>query len=49
MKQFNIDIEYVLGKMTASESKGKTAMLAAGDGVYARIIAVANTMKETFF
>ena len=49
MKQFNIDIEHVLGKMTASESQGKTAMLAAVDGVYARIIAVADTMEETFF
>lgn len=47
MQQHEIDMEHVFEKMTAFENQGKTAMLAAVDGVYAGIIAVADTIKET--
>ncbi|MBS4223091.1 heavy metal translocating P-type ATPase [Lederbergia citrea] len=47
MKQHNIDVESVLEEMVALESEGKTVMLAAVDGKYAGMIAVADTIKET--
>ncbi|MBY0123716.1 cation-translocating P-type ATPase [Bacillus sp. S/N-304-OC-R1] len=47
MKKFNIDIEHVLEEMSSLEKQGKTAMLAAIDGGYAGIVAVADTIKET--
>ncbi|TWT01914.1 heavy metal translocating P-type ATPase [Planomicrobium sp. CPCC 101079] len=47
MQQYGIDIEPVLPAMEALESKGKTAMLAAINGEYAGMVAVADTIKET--
>lgn len=47
MKKYNIDIEPVLETMVSLENQGKTAMLAAIDGSYAGIVAVADTIKET--
>lgn len=47
MKKYNIEMEQALEKMESLEKEGKTAMLAAVDGVYAGIVAVADTIKET--
>jgi len=47
MKKYTIDIEHVVGNMEALEKQGKTAMLAAIDGRYAGLVAVADTIKET--
>ena len=47
MKQYNIDITDVLAQMEQLESDGKTAMLAAINGQYAGLVAVADTIKET--
>lgn len=48
MKKYNIAIEtLVFEQMEKFERQGKTAMLAAVDGSYAGIVAVADTMKET--
>ena len=47
MKKYNIDIEHVLDRMETLEKQGKTAMLAAVDGAYAGVVAVADTIKET--
>lgn len=47
MKKYNVDIEHVLEEMEELEKQGKTAMLAAIDGVYAGLVAVADTIKET--
>ncbi|MBS4205054.1 heavy metal translocating P-type ATPase [Lederbergia citrea] len=47
MKHHNIEVESVLEEMVALESEGKTVMLAAVDGKYAGMIAVADTIKET--
>ncbi|WP_338453403.1 heavy metal translocating P-type ATPase [Niallia oryzisoli] len=47
MKQFNVEIEHMLDVMEGLEKQGKTAMLTAVDGVYAGIVAVADTIKET--
>ncbi|KAA9012537.1 heavy metal translocating P-type ATPase [Niallia endozanthoxylica] len=47
MKQFNVEIGHVLNVMEDLEKQGKTAMLAAVDGVYAGLVAVADTIKET--
>ena len=47
MKKYNVEIEHVLDKMEGLEKQGKTAMLAAVDGSYAGIVAVADTIKET--
>ena len=38
---------HVLDKMEDLEKQGKTAMLAAVDGNYAGLVAVADTIKET--
>ena len=47
MKENGITINDPENKMEALEKAGKTAMLVAIDGVYAGIIAVADTIKET--
>ncbi|MGG0717137.1 heavy metal translocating P-type ATPase [Robertmurraya massiliosenegalensis] len=47
MKQYNVNVENVLGKMEELEKQGKTAMLASFDGSYAGLVAVADTIKET--
>ena len=47
MTKFSIDIEPVLDRMETLEKQGKTAMLAAVDGTYAGVVAVADTIKET--
>ena len=47
MKKYNVEIDSVLDKMEGLEKKGKTAMLAALDGNYAGLVAVADTIKET--
>lgn len=47
MQQYGIDISAVLAEMEALESDGKTAMLAAINGEYAGIVAVADTIKDT--
>ncbi|MDQ0232414.1 MULTISPECIES: heavy metal translocating P-type ATPase [Bacillaceae] len=47
MKKYNVEIDNVLDKMEDLEKQGKTAMLAAVDGRYAGIVAVADTIKET--
>ncbi|MFB6469283.1 heavy metal translocating P-type ATPase [Cytobacillus sp. Hz8] len=47
MKEKGIDISVGLNEMSALESEGKTAMLVAIDGLYAGIIAVADTVKDT--
>ena len=47
MKKYNVEIDLVLDKMEGLEKKGKTAMLAAVDGNYAGLVAVADTIKET--
>lgn len=47
MQQYGIDIEAILPTMEQLESDGKTAMLAAINGQYAGLVAVADTIKET--
>ena len=47
MQQYGIDIQSVLPTMEKLESDGKTAMLAAINGQYAGLVAVADTIKET--
>ncbi|MBU8879163.1 heavy metal translocating P-type ATPase [Bacillus sp. FJAT-29790] len=47
MRKFNVEIEHVLEEMSTLEKQGKTAMLAAINGAYAGIVAVADTIKET--
>ena len=47
MQQYGIDVSSVLPEMEALESDGKTAMLAAVNGQYAGLVAVADTIKET--
>ncbi|MDN7242390.1 heavy metal translocating P-type ATPase [Planococcus sp. N028] len=47
MQQYGIDIAPVLPEMEALEGKGKTAMLAAINGEYAGLVAVADTIKDT--
>ena len=47
MQQYGIDIQSVLPAMEKLESDGKTAMLAAINGQYAGLVAVADTIKET--
>lgn len=47
MKKYNIDFDSALESMTVLENLGKTAMLAAIDGSYAGLVAVADTIKET--
>ncbi|MFL6556781.1 MAG: heavy metal translocating P-type ATPase, partial [Bacillus sp. (in: firmicutes)] len=47
MNKYNIPIEHVYEQMNALEMVGKTAMLAAINGEYAGMVAVADTIKET--
>lgn len=47
MQQYGIEIQSVLPTMEKLESDGKTAMLAAINGQYAGIVAVADTIKDT--
>lgn len=47
MKKYNVDATAGLAVMEGLEKQGKTAMLAAVDGVYAGVIAVADTIKDT--
>ncbi|MFJ7829427.1 heavy metal translocating P-type ATPase [Peribacillus sp. NPDC097284] len=47
MKQYGIDIQPILPTMEKLEADGKTAMLAAINGQYAGLVAVADTIKET--
>lgn len=47
MKMYNVDTAPILKQMEDFEKQGKTAMLAAVDGSYAGIVAVADTIKET--
>ncbi|MEO4052822.1 heavy metal translocating P-type ATPase [Solibacillus sp. CAU 1738] len=47
MAQYGIDIAHVIPTMEVLERNGKTAMLAAINGQYAGLVAVADTIKET--
>ncbi|BDH61482.1 copper-translocating P-type ATPase [Lysinibacillus sp. PLM2] len=47
MQQYGIEIQSILAAMEELERNGKTAMLAAINGQYAGIVAVADTIKET--
>ncbi|MDN7225760.1 heavy metal translocating P-type ATPase [Planococcus sp. N064] len=47
MQQYGIDTSIVLSEMERLESDGKTAMLAAVNGEYAGLVAVADTIKDT--
>ncbi|PSL36326.1 Cu+-exporting ATPase [Planomicrobium soli] len=47
MQQYGISIEPVLSRMEELESRGKTTMLAAINGEYAGMVAVADTIKDT--
>ena len=47
MQQYGIDVGSALPEMETLESNGKTAMLAAINGEYAGMVAVADTIKET--
>lgn len=47
MKRFNVSVTEALDKMNELEKEGKTAMLAAVNGQYAGLVAVADTIKET--
>lgn len=47
MKKYEVEMNHVLNQMEFLEKQGKTAMLAAVDGTFAGIIAVADTIKET--
>lgn len=47
MQQYGIEIQSVLPTMESLESNGKTAMLAAINGQYAGLVAVADTIKDT--
>ncbi|MBP2242468.1 Cu+-exporting ATPase [Cytobacillus eiseniae] len=47
MMKYTIEINHILPDMLQLEKQGKTAMLVAIDGVYAGIVAVADTIKDT--
>ena len=47
MQQYGVEIQSVLPTMEELERNGKTAMLAAINGQYAGLVAVADTVKET--
>jgi Cu+-exporting ATPase len=47
MAKYNINVQDELAKMENLEKQGKTAMLVAIDGLYAGIVAVADTIKDT--
>ena len=46
-EKIHVEIDPVLEKMEGLEKQGKTAMLVAVDGIYAGIVAVADTIKDT--
>jgi P-type Cu+ transporter len=47
MNKYNVSVEAVLDRMKELEGAGKTAMIAAINGQFAGIVAVADTIKET--
>jgi P-type Cu+ transporter len=47
MQKYDVEFTQVLNQMESLEQQGKTAMLAAIDGTFAGIVAVADTIKET--
>lgn len=47
MQQYNVDVSSVMQQMELLEHEGKTAMLAAINGQFAGLVAVADTIKET--
>lgn len=47
MQKYEVEMNHMLNQMEDLEKQGKTAMLAAIDGTFAGIIAVADTIKET--
>ncbi len=47
MAQYSIQAEHAFEEMSRLESQGKTVMLAAVDGRFAGLVAVADTIKET--
>jgi Cu+-exporting ATPase len=47
MNKYNVSVEDALNQMNELEKVGKTAMLAAINGQYAGLVAVADTIKET--
>jgi P-type Cu+ transporter len=47
MDQHHVNVESALDRMSSLEEEGKTAMLAAVNGQYAGLVAVADTIKET--
>ncbi len=47
MQQYDIDIQHILPTMEILEENGKTAMLAAINGQYVGLVAVADTVKDT--
>ncbi len=47
MQQYGIDIQSTLLSMEKLEGDGKTAMVAAINGQYAGLVAVADTIKDT--
>lgn len=47
MARYNVDAQSAFSEMNALEESGKTAMLAAVDGKYAGMVAVADTIKES--
>ncbi|MDR4945986.1 heavy metal translocating P-type ATPase [Neobacillus cucumis] len=47
MSKYNVAVEHAYVQMNDLEKVGKTAMLAAIDGQYAGMVAVADTIKET--
>jgi len=47
MSQYQVDVETASGMMTKLEEAGKTTMLVSVDRVYAGLVAVADTIKDT--
>lgn len=47
MQQYDVDMTSILSQMEQLESDGKTAVLAAINGQFAGLVAVADTIKET--
>ncbi|MER2048273.1 MAG: heavy metal translocating P-type ATPase [Solibacillus sp.] len=47
MQQYGVDVTAILHEMEFMESEGKTVMIAAVNGTYAGLVAVADTIKGT--
>ncbi|WP_249650779.1 HAD family hydrolase, partial [Lysinibacillus sp. D4A3_S15] len=47
MQQYGLQLDDILPTMEQLEQNGKTAMLAAINGQYAGVVAVADTVKDT--